>query len=158
MTPTAAWDHVFRLFGCGDWDPDTYEDPWWKWRQKEATKLKARMTRLSITPEEICLCADYCKATGIDIRNTTWVVKYLYEAKAWGKRRDNERSRMDISDRINAAISVEMAYDVDSDWISRLTLVSGDAREEVLAQWTEWSRNRPTSSPSAGRLRDAGTA
>jgi hypothetical protein len=146
--PTAsdAWDHIHRLFGVGDWSPDD-EQPWWEFRRDQAMRLKARMTRLNLTPEEVMRCADYCKAEGIDIRNATWVTKHYYEAKKWAEQRENERSRHDVEDRISEAIATEMDHDHDSPWISKLMLAQGSYREEVLDEWQAWNRQR-SSSPS----------
>lgn len=141
LTVADAWDHIHHLFGVGDWTEDSGL-PWWKWRIEMVTRLKARATRLGVSPEELVMCADYCKAEGIDIRNAVWVTRYYYEAKRWSTERDNERSRAGIEDRISAAVAQEMEHDEDSPWISRLLNSQGHYREEVLAEWETWSRTR----------------
>lgn len=137
---TDAWDYVHKLFGVGTWTEDS-GIPWWKYRQGEATKLKARMTRLNQTPQDVINEADYCKANGIRIDNATWVCKTYYEAKAWAAERDNERSRADVDERISEAIAFEMDLDKDSPWISRLMLAQGDYRKTALEEWEDWRRS-----------------
>jgi hypothetical protein len=153
--PTAsdAWDHVHRLFGIGEWTEDSGV-PWWQYRQEQAGRLKARMTRLGQTPEDVMLEADYCHAEGITIRNALWVLKHYYEAKRWGEQRENERSRGDLEARIDDAIAYEMDLDKDSPWISRLMLAQGDYRRQAVEEWEDWRR----SSRSPEKLRANPTA
>lgn len=142
-----AWDHVHRLFGVGSYSPA--DGLWWEYRRDQTMRLKSRMTRLSQTPADVIREADYCKAHGINIENASWVTKYYYEAKVWEKERDNERSRVSLEDRINAAVAEEIAFDSFSAWIDRLVLSQGPAREEVLTEWTQWSNQRKAARSSS---------
>ena len=155
-TATDAWDHVHALFGIGDWSPDD-DLPWWEYRQQQASRLKARMTKLTLSAQDVMLCADYCKANGIDIRNATWVTKHYYDAKHWQTERENERSRIDIETRISNAIATEMDHDHDSPWVSKLMLAQGAYREEVLDVWMQWNATR-SSSTSRSRSGENRTA
>ena len=148
-TATDAWDHVHALFGIGDWSPDD-DLPWWEYRQQQASRLKARMTKLTLTAQDVMLCADYCKANGIDIRNATWVTQYYYEARRWQTERENERSRIDIETRISDAIATEMDHDHDSPWVSKLMLAQGAYREEVLDDWRKERGGRDSRAHNAG--------
>jgi hypothetical protein len=140
------WDHLQRLFGVGTWD-DGHE-PFWRYRTREAAKIKARRARLHVTVAELVIAADYCKAHRIDIRNAAWLYRHLADAKTWHNQQQRALTAASLDELIADAVAAETTADPDSPWIDRLIRAHGPHRQEVYDAWTATSPHaaRPASS------------
>lgn len=138
-TDSELFTYVHRLFGVGDWDGDG-PMPFWKWRAREVMKVTAKRRKLKVTVEELADAADFCKATGEDIRNVAWLYKHLGDARRWAAARERALSERDFDEVFDSAVAYEAEQD-GSEWFGRLVRSRGEHRREVYEAWRTWRKS-----------------
>jgi hypothetical protein len=136
---TELWEYAHRLFGISDWveSPVVGADPFWKYRQAEAGKLKRSLAARKIAIADVVLALDWAKAHGKDIRNVTWAYQYINQAIRWDRERREGEAGKALQERLDAALSVCLDLgDPDSlEWHERLVRASVENRLEVIEAW-----------------------
>lgn len=135
-TDIDLWEYVHRLFGIGDWDELYSPEPFWKYRQKEVMKVKAKRLKLKAEVEHLADAADYCKTHGIDVRNVAWLYRYLPVSRAWIAERERALSHGHLDELIAEAVDLERELGSD-EWAHRLLRARGPHRQEVYELWKE---------------------
>lgn len=133
-TDGELFDLLCKDFGVGDWDESTGE-PHWKWRANEVAKVRRVREAREVKVEHLMMAAAYAKANGIDIRDATWLYRYIIPAiraeNVSAGLEENAQLELDISTAVTEAISAG-----EMDWIARLTNANGTTnRTEALNAW-----------------------
>lgn len=133
-TDGELFDLLCKDFGVGDWDESTGE-PFWKWRANEVAKVKRVRQAREVTVEHLMMAAAYAKANGHDIRDATWLYRYIRPAiraeSATAGLEETRQLEAEISTAVSEAISAR-----DTAWVARLTNANGTInRTEALNAW-----------------------
>lgn len=135
MTDGDLYDLLRATFGVGDWDED-HELPWWKYRANEVAKVGRIRKARKVDLEDLATTVAYCKAKGIDIRDSSWLYRHILDALRWA-REEATAVPTDFETDYEAAIGEAYEHGL-TEWIERFHRALGDGRREVLDQW----RNR----------------
>lgn len=141
MTDGQLYDLLQELFGLGSWHPDLSDDPWWKARNHEVSKIKRSRTARRVDCADLALAARYAKAHGEDVRAVTWLYKLIPAAIRWDNERRRAASLAELDDLIDAALQIED----DSTWITRLVRARGPHRKDAYDQWLRHRDSLPSS-------------
>jgi hypothetical protein len=132
-TPTKVFEHIQESLGIGDFSGEPSEYHAWKMRQ--IGSIKRMMQRRRLSPAEIVMCAEYCKAHRIQPETYGGLLWHIEQARKWKRQRTAEV----IQKELNSAVDIEQERsfsDVEaSRWVDMLLRATGPSREEVLDRW-----------------------
>lgn len=133
-TDAALFDMVHGLFGVGDFNDSSIENPWWKFRAREIAKLKTIRKKRQVTLRDFALAARYCFTNRIAVRETYQLCPHLLDAK----REARLRRVSDLAQGIASAVEIERGKSQpDTKVIERLLLAQNTGRQVVLDEWLE---------------------
>ncbi len=134
-TDGALYDLLQELFGIGEYDEVTSEEPFWKFRRREVAKVVATRKKWDTAIADLYVAALYCKAHGHPVRAASWLNRHIKPAWDWWKY-DARHGAVDFDDLYAKAIHAE-ANKPESTWLSRLLRTAPGFREEVYKQWVQ---------------------
>ena len=108
-------------------------------RMIEAGKIKRKLTKHpGVTFDDLALAVEYAWRKRIALRSPLGLFRMLEDAAEMA----NETPQPSVtSTSVQEALDWEMAqFELDSEWIGKLTRAHGPYRVDVLAQWTEAGR------------------
>lgn len=132
-TDGKLFDVLHEMFGIGTYDDLSGETPWWKFRQRETSKVKASRIKNDRSVPDLYVAALYCRAHNIEVGAVTYLMRHVKPAWTWWEERS---ATAGITERYADAIRHEMANTNDT-WLTRLLRAAPATREEVYQQWTE---------------------
>lgn len=123
-------EHLQQNYGIG-MDDGTL--PYYKWRAREAAKVRNLCKSRRVDVTTVVRCAEYCRATNQNVESVGGLLSRLHEAAIWDKARNSSLLEEDIS----AAVAREQSLgDEDSErWINQLLRARPSKQEEVLDAW-----------------------
>lgn len=135
-TEGALFDHLHRRFGWGNYDELYSEEPYWKWRQLEVSKIKRSLASRKIAIEDVFVAGEYCWTHHIHVGAVTWLYRHIYDARSWWKERQRALSAEKFELEFEAAVQLEYARP-EAGWLDRLLRAQGEMRKEVYNEWLQ---------------------
>jgi hypothetical protein len=132
-TVTRLFDYLQETLGIGDFsgEPSEYHG----WRMRQIGMIKRVMQRRGVSPAEMVMCAEYCKAHRIQPESHAGLLWHIDQARAWKRQRTAEV----IQEDLDSAVAIEqervLSDEEASRWVDMLLRATGPSREEVLTRW-----------------------
>lgn len=132
-TVTRLFDFLQETLGIGDFsgEPREYQG----WRMQQIGMLKRIMSKRRLTPRELVMCAEYCKAHRIQPESHGHLLWHYDAARKWRQ----SRRVSEVQEEIDSAVAQEQervfSDEEASRWVDMLLRATGPSREEVLTRW-----------------------
>lgn len=132
MTPAKVFDTVQEMLGIGEVEP--VGPAYGPWRVRQISMLKKMMERRGITPDDVLVSAEYCKAHRLQPETYAWLLMHVDAARAW-RRRQAKEEKEDLQFEKAIAYERELSDPMSYSWLETLTRAAPSVRGEVLEQW-----------------------